>query len=302
MALVAAVDYTDHADSVLRAAVALADAYGRDLQVLHCRPGDSDEWTLHSRSFDPQPDRLDRRRLESRVERVLEQTGSSLRPILRLEAPPLSAAIDRLADRTSIDLLVAGASHHGRVAQFLTETTPEGLVRESDAPVLVVPPDLQRLPLDGPILAALDPGNGSRNALQLAVNLARRSGARLVMLDASQRSLVESVESETTSAASQGPPVGRPLHQMLLQVDVRGVDYELSNRDGSRLSAIVDELRAGDYSLCILGRRGRTNLREFFLGTTAYRMLRRLPLPVLVVPDRSEIAGAAMPLLERAYG
>ena len=48
--------------------------------------------------------------------------------------------------------------------------------------------------------------------------------------------------------------------------------------------AILTEARQGRYEMIVLGRRGLSPLREFFLGSVSQAVLHGAPCPVLIVP------------------
>lgn len=53
---------------------------------------------------------------------------------------------------------------------------------------------------------------------------------------------------------------------------------------GHPLQAIIEALGAGDFSLVVMGTRGKSLISEILLGSVAYNVARLAPTPVLLVP------------------
>jgi nucleotide-binding universal stress UspA family protein len=129
-------------------------------------------------------------------------------------------------------------------------------------------------------------------AIDLAGDLARDSGATLVLLHATER------PGNLGSGAMIVPEPGRapvavddwmhaevrarlddvaaPLRATGLNVKVRS---DLGKPDAAILRALEDE----GADLCVIGTHGRTGLAHFLLGSVAEKVVRRANVPVLTV-------------------
>jgi len=139
----------------------------------------------------------------------------------------------------------------------------------------------------------------SRAALDTAVDLARRLGARLELVHVLQPPSFAYPGFEGTIAV---PPnlveLERALEEALAQVaeEVRSSDVpvELQVVQAESVAGTLAELaekRGAD--LIVMGSHGRTGLAHVFLGSVAERTLRQAPCPVLTVRGDEESAPAA---------
>jgi nucleotide-binding universal stress UspA family protein len=67
-----------------------------------------------------------------------------------------------------------------------------------------------------------------------------------------------------------------------------GVDYEVTVAQGRNDEEAISKLDWEDTDLLVIGSSRLAQKRRIFLGTTANRMLRALPVPMLVVPRDHE--------------
>lgn len=63
-----------------------------------------------------------------------------------------------------------------------------------------------------------------------------------------------------------------------------GVDIEGECVKGFMIEVVMDKLKKGENSLVVMGTKGATNIAESILGSTTYEVIKKSPVPVLVVP------------------
>ena len=133
------------------------------------------------------------------------------------------------------------------------------------------------------VLVATDLSDGARLAALRGAMQARAAGARSgVLLHVSPESgLSPEVEQRASAALEQ------ELSALAAQVrDRTGFALEPQLRHGATLEQIA--LAAGDADLLVIGAQGMHPLRDIAIGSTADRLLRTCPRPVLVVKRRPE--------------
>ena len=117
------------------------------------------------------------------------------------------------------------------------------------------------------ILVATDFSDGSDEALQRAIALAKQWGARLDLL-----------------------PVDRMLTRLASQVEASGVACTPKIVEGNAANEITDRARTLGADMIVVGTHGRTGLAHIVLGSIAERVVRHATCPVLTVPFSKKAA------------
>src|SRR5690606_4815862 len=63
-----------------------------------------------------------------------------------------------------------------------------------------------------------------------------------------------------------------------------GVEIEGECVKGFMIEVVTDKLKHHEHSLVVMGTKGVTNITESILGSTTYEVIKKSPVPVLVVP------------------
>ncbi len=64
----------------------------------------------------------------------------------------------------------------------------------------------------------------------------------------------------------------------------KGIECSFEVRPGAALQVILEEAERFDAQLLVIAASGRSRVARFFLGSTADRVIRQAPCPVMVVP------------------
>lgn len=170
------------------------------------------------------------------------------------------------------DIIVMGT--HGRTGldRALMGSVAEAVVRRSETPVLVArkPPRKVRS-----VLAPVSLAPHARRGLELAAAAALALGAELVVLHVEP------------GPVEPGPRAGFFLHGMLEGLEVRHggkLRSRLLEVSGEVIPTILREAKRHD--LVVLTAHRKSLLRDLVLGTTAERVLRHAPVPVLTAPSK----------------
>jgi universal stress protein A len=142
------------------------------------------------------------------------------------------------------------------------------------------------------LLCPVDASPCSKAALSAALELARRFGARVLVLHAYH--VPAYVEPGVLVWAAVGP---RPIWQLAEERASTEIDQFLADLSDAERARIDVHLEVGDPAvsivqaahrvsadLVVMGTHGRTGARRMVLGSVAERVVRLAPCPVLVIP------------------
>jgi nucleotide-binding universal stress UspA family protein len=154
------------------------------------------------------------------------------------------------------------------------------------------------------ILVATDFSECAGAAFQVAKKLARQFGAKIVLLHVIQQRIVARVAEHLKVAPDSLLPAFRDEAQQNLDEFLRGCC-----RDGLEVTSMVSvgipfqeiavvarDLAADLIVIGGYGRSGRGRIEQVFFGSTAEKVVRLLPCPVLCVPWENQDATAENPL------
>lgn len=202
------------------------------------------------------------RSLEDRAEGVLPIDSCALRtgePAFEI----LKCAVVERADLMA--LTTRGASPVRRV---LFGSTAIELMRSGQVPLLVARPEWPVRPLRR-ILAAIDASTASRGAIAVTAELARGTGAEIVLT----RILVEGESKESAEAS---------LERSATALAAEGVRVDARLGSGDPARGILDAARETRSDLIAMGTRGRRGTDRFFFGSVAESVLLGSEVPMLL--------------------
>lgn len=133
------------------------------------------------------------------------------------------------------------------------------------------------------LVCATDLSEPAARAADVAAALARRSKDRLVLV---QAALLPDPE-------HRGDEESSPL-RLKAEADrlrtLHSVEVEPIHEHGTPETVLFDQIARVQAELLVVGSRGRRGFRRFFVGSTAERLVRLSPVPVLVVrPEKAEM-------------
>jgi nucleotide-binding universal stress UspA family protein len=200
-------------------------------------------------------------------------------------------AIGQAASELGGDLIVISTHGYTGLAYVLLGGTAERVIRHAPCPVLVVRRQDGRAPEPKKILVPVDFSPASLDGLRYALGLALPFGARITALhvieplgpmvrlevdvDAHERKLREGVRLR--------------LEELHLEVDEPAGAFDTLFCEGISYHEIVGMAQRGDFDLIIMASLGRSGLVDMLLGSTAERVVRHAPCPVLVVREPREL-------------
>ena len=144
------------------------------------------------------------------------------------------------------------------------------------------------------IVVPVDFSEHSRHALRHAIALAKPFEAEIILVHVVEALVippdVEVVELAAL-AARLNDEAARLLTQWRKQVAAQATVKE-DLRAGTPYQQIIEAASEQEADLIVMGTHGRSGLTRLVIGSTAERVVRQAPCPVLVVRERGRVAGA----------
>ena len=192
----------------------------------------------------------------------------------------------------SADLIVIGTHGRSGFERLALGSIAEKVIRRSSRPILTVPPAGAALSGRGfhTILCATDFSAPSARAFGLAVELAKRWGARILLAHVIEWPFgrTEGQDPVSELRRSLESTAREQLGQVAGRADRSGARIEIVLAAGSPRREIVALARGHAVDLVVLGVSGRGAMDFGVLGSTAYSVIREAAFPVLTVHAMAE--------------
>ena len=288
-------DFSRNAEEALRFAVPLARQLGGKITLLHSidwqvnpqmrsAPGVID--TINKVAKDAAEHRLESLARTKVPQELLEKTI--------VEFGPAQVGIPEAARELKIDLIVISTRGHTGLQRILLGSTTARVVRYASCPVLTVRPVAGATKISGPKTANLGPivtrilvpvvfSEGCTSTVRFATTLARIMQAQLTLLhviaplplDCSRYiAEIQQYDAEVKLDAKQ-------KLKSLAATLPKDIQSEVMLRQNIPHLGIIRAAREHRCDLITLPTRDLTSLKDFVLGSTAEKVIRHAPCPVL---------------------
>ncbi|HNP19777.1 MAG TPA: universal stress protein [Fulvivirga sp.] len=145
------------------------------------------------------------------------------------------------------------------------------------------------------ILVPIDFSSQAKNALYLAMQLAKKSGAKLFLLN-----MVEIPAVGDPLGMSVSPLGSKDFMTALLDERKKRMnefiskieempDHKLLVNMGNVFDGIMDTQREEHIDLIVMGTKGASGVKEFLIGSNTEKIVRRASCPVLAVREKAEL-------------
>ncbi|MFI7579457.1 universal stress protein [Kocuria kalidii] len=259
----------------VRLAGAMARAFGAELEIVLVLRADSPYQQVYPPVGDVAPVVRQQARTWLREAVQLVPEGVVARTHLR-EDESAAAGLVRAATELGAQLIVVGAGAGS--GRFSVGPVVNALLHSSPLPVALAP---RRYPGDVPLdrlYAAVGTRPGAHQVLREAVEAVERSGLELELI-----SFLEGRAADPGTTEQARRRVEAHLEAAAEEVRrTRSVTVRVAS--GRTLKKAAQDVDWAPGGLLLIGSSRLARGRQTFLGTTAARLLRHLPVPVVVVP------------------
>lgn len=195
-------------------------------------------------------------------------------------ADSMAAGLIDKATSRPCDLVVVGAASHGPLRRFTVGSVANALLHSSPVPVALAPSGY----LPPSRLTRLSCALGMRTGAEVALNIATQSS---VIHDVSLR-LISLIALDARSEDAERADAARDHAKKLLlrasQSVADATEVMVDVAHGRSIESAIEKLTWDDGEIVLIGSSRLAQKRSIFLGTTANKMLRSLPVPMVVVP------------------
>lgn len=136
-----------------------------------------------------------------------------------------------------------------------------------------------------PILVATDFTEAARNALHHACMIAAKSGDEISLLHIKAGNTKKLLEQQGSSLEQLEGFMDQICQEARSQYGVKVIPQV---KEGSILSNITQAAAAQSYRLMVMGTHGTKGLRQNLFGADVLKIVKRVALPVLVIPEENK--------------
>jgi nucleotide-binding universal stress UspA family protein len=195
-------------------------------------------------------------------------------------AESLAAGLIDAAVEYRAGLIVVGAASNGLFKRYTVGSVANALLHAAPVPVALAPRGYRRTDPVTRLTLAVGQRTGAEAAIDLALESAERHGVplrlvSLVELDAEG----DSGEAVNAAHIHANTVLGAAAHRL-----PAGHNVSVEVAHGRTIEEAIDGLDWEDGEVMIVGSSRLAEKNKLFIGSTAHKVLRALPVPMVVVP------------------
>lgn len=189
-----------------------------------------------------------------------ESCKKSKIPFIAIQREGLPSQVLSEESRSGDLLFIGQKGENARFARTIVGSTAEDVVRSSPRPIMVCP---QAFRAPEKILFPYDGSLNAERALQFCVNAFGTFWKEFLILSSEEEEGLTERE-----------------HRYLSK---HAIDHRLVLEKGSPIDTVIEVAEREGSDLLLIGSHGTHKIRDYILGSTTVHLLRRSPLPVLIV-------------------
>lgn len=189
------------------------------------------------------------------------------------------------AEDLAADMLIIGATSNGMFKRFTIGSMASALLHASTVPVALAPQGYHRQEALTRISCGLGTRSGAEKLLDFALGMAANRAVPLRVVSLLALDSDGAAEAAREYAAKH-LAAALPGGEQELREEAKA---EVVVAQGRSIEEAVDRLHWEDGEVLLIGSSRLATGRSIFLGSTANRILRALPVPMIVVPSGYEL-------------
>ncbi|MDR6505194.1 universal stress protein [Arthrobacter oryzae] len=196
------------------------------------------------------------------------------------QAESFAAGLIEAAVEYHAGLIVVGAASSGLFKRHTVGSVANALLHASPVPVALAPRGYRRTEAVTRLTLAVGQRMGADAAIDVAIAAAQRRGAPLRMVSLVELD-AEGDSGEVVNAAHihANTVLTEASHRL---PDGHNVSVEVAH--GRTIEECIDDLEWDDGEIMIVGSSRLAEKNKLFIGSTANKVLRALPVPMVVIP------------------
>lgn len=196
-------------------------------------------------------------------------------------AESFAEGLIEVAQEVGAGLIVIGAAKRGILKHFSIGTVANTLLHASPVPVALAPSGYESTPSISRITCTVGGREGARELLNVAADSSSRRHVPLRLV-----SLLAVDQAQAKDANQFQLAKTKDRIDELVATAAVSPDMEVTAvvAPGSTIEEAIENLQWHDNEVVLIGSSRLAEGRKLFLGRTAYKLLRELPVPMIVVP------------------
>lgn len=270
-----------HGAEAIALASALASAQDAEVWIVHVldNPAPADAAFIQERAVQETRAGWAGERLEEALRRVPGNVQATTDVVY---ADSVAEGLINAARDNDAALIIVSAARNGPLKRVAIGSVANALLHASPVPVALVPSGYEQPAGITRMTAAIGSRAGARALLDVAVEAAARRHVPLRLLSLIALDFDESADHEFALTAA------RTHARTVLDEAVASVgpntDITSTVAEGTTIENAVENLPWNEGEIVIIGSSRLAEHRKIFMGNTANKLLRALPVPLIVVP------------------
>jgi nucleotide-binding universal stress UspA family protein len=144
------------------------------------------------------------------------------------------------------------------------------------------------------ILAAIDFSEHAQSVADEAIKLASQMKSELIFVNVINQRDVDAIHSAIDRLSQQYDKISvqrcidqvhqereDKMEEMKQNMDLSGLEFRFVTRTGAPFKELLNTIQEEEADLLVMGIKGRSDLTDIMIGSTAQKMFKRCPIPLL---------------------